>query len=136
LLRFYEPCKGQVTFGGRDSRSIPLKELRSRCAYVSQDPQLFEGTIRWNLCREWTLFACVATGDVRHSLAYWLLIYVLFSYAVGAVNADQVTQEALEEACDQACILDFIRGLKDGFETEIGMKGAALSGGQRQVRDP
>lgn len=53
---------------------------------------------------------------------------------MGAVNADQVTQEALEEACDQACILDFIRGLKDGFETEIGMKGAALSGGQRQVR--
>lgn len=51
LLRFYEPCKGQVTFGGRDSRSIPLDELRSRCAYVSQDPQLFEGTIRWNLCR-------------------------------------------------------------------------------------
>lgn len=50
------------------------------------------------------------------------------------MQPDQVSQEALEEACDQACILDFIRGLKDGFETEIGMKGAALSGGQRQVR--
>jgi ABC-type protease/lipase transport system fused ATPase/permease subunit len=52
---------------------------------------------------------------------------------VGASNPEQLTQEALEEACEQACILDFIRGLKDGFETEIGMKGAALSGGQRQV---
>lgn len=68
LLRFYEPCKGQVTFGGRDSRSIPLKELRSRCAYVSQDPQLFEGTIRWNLCRELTLPACVAAGEVRRGM--------------------------------------------------------------------
>jgi len=53
LLRFYEPCKGKVTYGGRDSRSIPLNDLRSRCAYVSQDPQLFEGTIRWNLSCEY-----------------------------------------------------------------------------------
>jgi ATP-binding cassette subfamily B (MDR/TAP) protein 1 len=134
LLRFYEPCKGQVTFGGRDSRSIPLKELRSRCAYVSQDPQLFEGTIRWNLCREST--SPPVLPQAKCVVACWLLTHLLFSYAVGAVNAGQVTQEALEEACDQACILDFIRGLKDGFETEIGMKGAALSGGQRQVRDP
>ena len=52
---------------------------------------------------------------------------------MGASNPEQLSQEALEEACEQACILDFIRGLKDGFETEIGMKGAALSGGQRQV---
>jgi ABC-type multidrug transport system fused ATPase/permease subunit len=54
-------------------------------------------------------------------------------FLVGASNPEQMSQEALEEACEQACILDFIRGLKDGFETEIGMKGAALSGGQRQV---
>lgn len=52
--------------------------------------------------------------------------------SVGAVDPNNVSQEALEKACAQACILDFIRGLKDGFETEIGMKGAALSGGQRQ----
>ena len=51
---------------------------------------------------------------------------------VGAIDPSSVTQQALEEACRQACILDFIRNLKDGFETEIGMKGAALSGGQRQ----
>lgn len=51
---------------------------------------------------------------------------------MGALDPDTVSQQALEEACQQACILEFIRNLKDGFETEIGMKGAALSGGQRQ----
>ena len=51
---------------------------------------------------------------------------------VGATDPSSVSQQALERACQQACILDFIRNLKDGFETEIGMKGAALSGGQRQ----
>jgi ATP-binding cassette subfamily B (MDR/TAP) protein 1 len=52
LLRFYEPCRGRIQLGASDIRSIPLVQLRQRCAYVSQEPQLFEGTIRWNLCRE------------------------------------------------------------------------------------
>ena len=121
LLRFYEPCKGKVTYGGRDSRSIPLNDLRSRCAYVSQDPQLFEGTIRWNLsCGYRSVKSYTFSADKPCLI-------------VGASDPEQLSQEALEEACEQACILDFIRGLKDGFETEIGMKGAALSGGQRQV---
>lgn len=28
---------------------MPLDDLRASMAYVSQDPILFEGTIRWNL---------------------------------------------------------------------------------------
>jgi ATP-binding cassette subfamily B (MDR/TAP) protein 1 len=54
--------------------------------------------------------------------------------AVGAERPEDVTQAALDEACEQACILQYIRGLPDGFDTDIGIKGAALSGGQRQVR--
>jgi ATP-binding cassette subfamily B (MDR/TAP) protein 1 len=52
---------------------------------------------------------------------------------VGAIDSESVTQAQLEKACEQANILDFIRGLKHGFDTEIGMKGSQLSGGQRQV---
>lgn len=49
LQRFYDPSKGDITFGGVDHRQLDLQELRASMAYVSQDPVLFEGTIMWNL---------------------------------------------------------------------------------------
>lgn len=44
----------------------------------------------------------------------------------------EATKEDIEEACRKACILDFIQGLSDGFDTVIGENGSKLSGGQRQ----
>lgn len=49
LQRFYDPSRGTITFGGVDHRQPSIDELRASMAYVSQDPVLFEGTIRWNL---------------------------------------------------------------------------------------
>ncbi|GHJ89384.1 hypothetical protein NliqN6_5786 [Naganishia liquefaciens] len=49
LQRFYDPSRGTISFGGVDHRQLPLDDLRANMAYVSQDPVLFEGTIRWNL---------------------------------------------------------------------------------------
>ncbi|KAJ9093316.1 hypothetical protein QFC20_007139 [Naganishia adeliensis] len=49
LQRFYDPSRGTITVGGVDHRSMPLDDLRASMAHVSQDPILFEGTIRWNL---------------------------------------------------------------------------------------
>jgi len=49
LQRFYEPCRGSITYGGLDLRSIPIHLWRSEMAYVSQEPVLYEGTLRWNL---------------------------------------------------------------------------------------
>jgi ATP-binding cassette subfamily B (MDR/TAP) protein 1 len=49
LQRFYDPSRGTITFGGVDHRQLTLDDLRASMAYVSQDPVLFEGTIRWNL---------------------------------------------------------------------------------------
>lgn len=40
---------------------------------------------------------------------------------------------AIENACDSANILDFIRSLPEGFQTKIGENGARLSSGQRQL---
>ena len=113
LQRFYDPSRGTITFGGHDVRGIPLSKLREHMAYVTQDPILYEGTIRWNLL-------------------------------LGAVDASSITQERLEAVCQSACILDFIRGLPNGFETSVGLKGSQLSGGQKQrlciaralLRDP
>ena len=42
------------------------------------------------------------------------------------------TQEQLDEACDAANILSFIRTLPEGYETLVGERGYRLSGGEKQ----
>jgi ABC transporter fused permease/ATP-binding protein len=49
LLRLYDTVTGQILFDEKDSRSIPLSELRSQMAIVPQDIFLFGGTIRENI---------------------------------------------------------------------------------------
>jgi len=49
LQRFYDPARGTITYGGIDLRSIPIHKWRAEMAFVSQDPVLYEGTLRWNL---------------------------------------------------------------------------------------
>ncbi|OEF97399.1 ABC transporter ATP-binding protein [Desulfuribacillus alkaliarsenatis] len=50
LLRLYEPTSGTIYIDGKDIRDIPLSELRKRIAIVSQNPFLFSGTIKENIC--------------------------------------------------------------------------------------
>jgi ATP-binding cassette subfamily B protein len=49
LLGLYAPVSGSIEFNGTPSTQIDYEDLRSRVGYVSQDTQLFAGTIRENL---------------------------------------------------------------------------------------
>jgi len=49
LLGLYEPLDGKILISGTDSKEIDYDEVRRRIGYVSQDTQLFAGTIRENL---------------------------------------------------------------------------------------
>ncbi|RMG93330.1 MAG: ATP-binding cassette domain-containing protein [Deltaproteobacteria bacterium] len=49
VLRFYDPTEGVVYLDGIDLRRIDLASLRSKMAWVSQEPLLFSGTIRENI---------------------------------------------------------------------------------------
>ena len=49
LIRFYDVNKGEIRLGKHNIKDIPLTELKRRVAYVTQDVQLFNGTIRDNL---------------------------------------------------------------------------------------
>ena len=49
LMRFYEVDGGRISIDGKDIRSIPREELRSKIGMVLQDVWLFSGTIRDNL---------------------------------------------------------------------------------------
>lgn len=114
LERFYDPQSGTVLLDGRDISELNINEYRKHLALVSQEPTLYQGTIREN----------VLLGADR--------------------PAEEVPDSKIEQACRDANIYSFIQSLPDGFQTVVGNKGVMLSGGQKQrvaiaralLRDP
>lgn len=49
LQRFYDPDSGQITLDGIETRKLKLKWLRQQMGLVSQEPVLFNDTIRANI---------------------------------------------------------------------------------------
>ncbi|MCO5072342.1 MAG: ABC transporter ATP-binding protein/permease [Rhizobiaceae bacterium] len=49
LQRFYDVDSGRVAIDGQDIATVTKRSLRNSIAYVSQQPYLFEGTIRDNI---------------------------------------------------------------------------------------
>ncbi|KHN87070.1 Multidrug resistance protein pgp-3 [Toxocara canis] len=50
LERFYDPTAGVVRFDGRDLKKVSLHYLRTQMALVGQEPRLFAGSIKENIC--------------------------------------------------------------------------------------
>ncbi|TLD37493.1 leptomycin B resistance protein pmd1 [Venturia nashicola] len=69
---------------------------------------------------------------------------VAFNIGLGAIPGQTCSREDIIQTCKKCNIHDFILGLPDGYDTEIGNNGKNLSGGQRQrlaiaralIRDP
>jgi len=107
LERFYEPQSGRILIDGEPITSIPLSDLRSQIALVSQEPTLFSTSIFENVC----------IGLLGTSLE----------------NSEPCEQERLvKEACRLAGISDFIETLPELYDSPVGTNGMLLSGGQRQ----
>ncbi|MCP8896680.1 ABC transporter ATP-binding protein/permease [Shinella daejeonensis] len=49
IPRFYDPVAGEILIDGQDIAHVTKQSLRNAIAYVSQQPYLFEGTIRDNI---------------------------------------------------------------------------------------
>ena len=49
LQRFYDVGAGRIVIDGQDIAAVTKQTLRGSIAYVSQQPYLFEGTIRYSL---------------------------------------------------------------------------------------
>jgi len=102
IERFYDPLAGHIYLDDEPISELNIQEYRKQIALVSQEPTLYAGTVRFNIL-------------------------------LGAIKPkSEVTQEEIEQACSNANILDFIKSLPNGFDTEVGGKGSQLSGGQKQ----
>ncbi|HZU11970.1 MAG TPA: ABC transporter ATP-binding protein [Chloroflexota bacterium] len=67
LARLYDPTAGRVCLDGVDLRDLSIETLRQRVGVVTQDVQIFRGTVRDNL----TFFRPgVADADIRDVLRH------------------------------------------------------------------
>ena len=105
--RFYNPVGGQVLLDGHDVSTLNLRWLRQQISLVSQEPTLFGTTIK---------------NNIRHGLI-----------GTGFEHESEEAQDArIIEAAKMANAHDFITGLPEGYETNVGERGFLLSGGQKQ----
>ena len=105
--RFYDPVGGHVYLDGHDVQDLNLRWLRQQISLVSQEPTLFGTTI---------------FGNIQHGL-----IGTQYEKA-GAEN----TKDLVVAAAKMANAHDFISGLPEGYDTNVGERGFLLSGGQKQ----
>lgn len=105
LIAWYlSPLSGTVVVDGQDISKTSLNSYYKHIGYLTQDPSVFDGTVRENL-----------------------------TYAVDKEISSQGTQmrEKVDEAIKNSKC-EFVYELKDWLQTEIGERGVRLSWGQRQ----
>lgn len=103
LALLLRPERGRLLVDGVPHDRIEVTSWRRQIGYVPQEPIVFDDTVANNIC--------LWRGD-------------------GA--SDPELRGRVEEAAAQACALEFIRRLPQGFETRLGERGVRLSAGQRQ----
>ncbi|KAF9570080.1 Multidrug resistance protein 1 [Mortierella alpina] len=100
--RFYDPVSGSATLDGIDIKDYNVTFLRDSIGIVSQEPVLFNASIKQNII-----------------------------YGIRRGQPIPTDQE-IENACKMANAHDFISKLPYKYDSMVGEKGALLSGGQKQ----
>jgi ABC-type multidrug transport system fused ATPase/permease subunit len=87
---------------------------------------------------------CVDNVDIHENLSAWhnavgyipqsiyLMDDTIRNNVAFGIFEDEISDEQLWKALEEAQIADFVRELPDGLNTEIGDRGVRISGGQRQ----
>ncbi|KAK3821685.1 MAG: P-loop containing nucleoside triphosphate hydrolase protein [Benniella sp.] len=102
LERFYNPISGSITIDNISIKDFNIRHLRDSIGLVSQEPVLFNATIKQN----------IMYGTRK--------------------DQKKPTDKEIEDACRLSNAHDFISKLPNGYNTMVGEKGALLSGGQKQ----
>nr|WP_241175359.1 ABC transporter ATP-binding protein [Natronolimnobius sp. AArcel1] len=140
LFRFYEPDRGSIRIDGTDISDVSRRSLREHLGYVSQDPFLFYGTVRENITyglheTDYQEVSDRASGEER-SASREVDRRETSNSASGEHEARRasktVDHAAVVDAATLAGAHEFITDLENGYDTQVGERGASLSGGQRQ----
>jgi len=97
------PRSGVICIDGVQHDEMDLASWRNQIGYVSQETVVFDDTVANNIC-------------------LWQ----------GNIEEDPVLRERVVHAARRAHADQFIEGLPNGYQTEVGERGVRLSGGQRQ----
>ncbi|UZJ53675.1 hypothetical protein CBS101457_002995 [Exobasidium rhododendri] len=92
ILRLIEPCSGTITIDGVNTSHVGLKHLRQSLGVLSQEPLLFQGTVRENLSPD---------GDINDADLYSALQTVTLapsSNANGRRGSVSLTLESVIDA--------------------------------------
>ena len=108
LCRFHDPDTGAVRWGGQDSRSIPLRDLRGRLGLLEQDAPVLHGTIRDNLL--------IANPDASEADLWLVLEQANIADEIGRLPAKLDTS-----------VLERGRGLSGGQRQRLALARAFLS---------
>lgn len=103
LQRFYDADSGEIVIDKTRIEEYRVSSLRMQLGLVSQEPDLFNRSVRDNI-----------------------------AYGLDHSDGTPVTDEMIERAALAANADGFIRELPDGYDTVVGPRGGRLSGGQRQ----
>lgn len=104
LMRFYEVNSGRIAIDGKDIRSIPREELRSKIGMVLQDVWLFSGSIRDNI-----------------------------AYGYNVLSGKEATEDEIVAAAKMAYADHFVQTLPHGYDTVINDDATNISQGQKQL---
>jgi ATP-binding cassette, subfamily B, bacterial len=105
IARFYDPQAGRVTLDGVDLRQVRMADLRRAMGYVPQEGFLFS-----------------SFGSERATVADNIRF-----------GRPEATRQEIEAAARAVGAEPVILDLPDGYDTEVGERGALLSAGQRQL---
>jgi ATP-binding cassette subfamily B protein len=102
VQRFFDPADGVISINGFDLRQIRLASWTRFVGYIPQQPQVLDGTIRYNLL-----------------------------YGLSEEERDTISDDELWRVM-RLLKIDFGERLTDGLDTVVGRRGIRLSGGQAQ----
>jgi ABC-type multidrug transport system fused ATPase/permease subunit len=113
LERFFDPVSGQILIDSHDIRSLNVHWLRQQIGIVSQEPVLFNTSIRENIS--------YGIPDKYEPL----------EQMENAELKQVKIQEMIQDALKKANAWDFVQKLPQGIDTLVGESGSLLSGGQK-----
>lgn len=138
LLRLYDIQSWSITVDQQDISQLQISTLYDHIWYLTQEPSIFDGTIRENLeygqqNKNIKQEKIPEKSDRRSDKSETSRLNISdFSDDFSDISGENSTDQRLWQALEYAQLDWLIRGLEHGLNTQIGERGIKLSWGERQ----